>query len=250
MGMEDRINIQVPQLITLTKGELDFKFPEGYGYPIFSNEKIFLGTQALNLNIKNPLFKINYNFKLKFEKDKEKRLKPLYMRYAVLVLPYDVTDKIDFSDIDSKVRCVIPTGDHHGFNSLNEKREPITAFWKVPVGKHTYRSNFTKVLDLDTVVTLHKINSHVHPFATSLALRDITLDTTLFKSLVTNYENRIGLEKITSFSSIEGIKLYPDHEYELVEEVNNTTDSEIEMMGSMFLYFYDYKLDKKLDLIK
>jgi len=206
----------------------------------------------LNLNYTNPLFTVNYDFNIKFKKDKEERLKPLYMRYAVLVLPYNIKDNLDYNDnsINNKVSCVIPKGDHHGFNSLNEKGEPITAFWKVPVGKHIYRSNFTKVLALDTIVTLHKINSHVHPFATSLELRDITIDSTLFKSLVTNYKDRIGLDKITSYSSNEGIKLYPDHEYELVEEVNNTTDSEIEMMGSMFLYFYDYKLDKILDSIK
>jgi len=252
MGMVDRINIQVPQLITLTKGDLDFNFPEGFGYPIFSNEKIFLGTQALNLNYSNSFFTINYDFKIKFQKNKERRLKPLYMRYAVLVLPYNVKDEFVYTDenINNKVSCVIPKGNHHGLNSLNEEGEAITAFWKVPIGKHTYRSNFTKILALDTIVRLHKINSHAHPYATSISLRDITADSILFKSDIINYKNKIGLDKITSYSSVDGLELFPDHEYELVEEVNNTSDSEIEMMGSMFLYFYDYKLDKIIDTIK
>ena len=252
MQMEDRINNdQAPQLITLTKGDLDFSFPEGFGFPIFSNEKILLGGQVLNLNHKNPLFTINYDFKIKFEKNKEKRLKPLYTRYAVLALPYDLTDEIDYDNqiTNDKVRCVILEGEHHGLNSKNKQGQPITAFWKVPPGKHIYRSNITSFLALDTIVTLHKINSHVHPFANSLALRDITIDSTLFKSVVTNYKDKIGLDKITSFASQKGIKLYPNHLYELVEEVDNTTDSEIEMMGSMFLYFYDYKLDRILDSI-
>jgi len=251
MGMEERINIQQPQLITLTKGELDFQFPQGFGYPVFSNEKIFLGSQVLNLNDKNPLFKVDYDYDITFSKDKETRLKPLYMRYAVLDLPYDIEDKdygFEGSNYsDSRVRCVIPNGDHHGFNNVDEAGKPRTAFWKVPKGKHTYRSDFTKVLALDTIVSLHKINSHVHPFATSLELRDITVNSTIFKSLVTNYKDRVGLQKITSFSSINGVKLYPNHNYELVLETNNTTGNDIEMMGSMFLYFYDHELDKKLE---
>ncbi|TYA74485.1 hypothetical protein [Seonamhaeicola marinus] len=248
--LEERINLQIPQLITLTKGGLDFDFPEGFGYPIFSNEKIVLGTQALNLNDKSAFFKIDYDFVLSFQKDKEKRLKPLYMRYVILSLPYDEND-LEHQDresmySDSKVRCVITRGNNLGFNGVNAKGEPITSFWKVPKGKHTYRSAFEEYIKLDTIMTLHKINSHVHPYSESIELRDITADSTVFKSLVTNKQDKIGLREITSFSSVKGVKLYPDHKYEIVQEVNNTSEGEIEMMGSMFLYFYDHKLDKKL----
>jgi hypothetical protein len=37
-----------------------------------------------------------------------------------------------------------------------------------------------------------------------------------------------------------------NHEYELVLEVNNTTTIDQDMMGSMFLFFYDEELDRKL----
>ena len=256
MGMEERIDIQLSQLITLTKGGLFFEFPEGFGYPLYSNEKIYVGSQVLNLNLKNPLFTVDYDFKLKYIKDKEKRLKPLYMRYVVLVLPYDAANE-KINDIikkneseDEKVRCAIPRGENHGYNSFDEKRVPTTAFWIVPKGKHTYRSNFTKVLALDTIETVHKINTHVHPYATSLEIRDITADSTIFKSIITNHKDRIGIDSITSFSSVKGVKMYPDHEYELVEEVDNTSGKESEMMASMFLYFYDHKLDKKIDSLQ
>jgi hypothetical protein len=40
--------------------------------------------------------------------------------------------------------------------------------------------------------------------------------------------------------------MYQNHEYELVLEVNNTTKINQDMMGSMFLFFYDAELDSIL----
>ena len=40
--------------------------------------------------------------------------------------------------------------------------------------------------------------------------------------------------------------LYPDHDYELVLTVNNTTKENQDMMASMFVFLYDKEMDKKL----
>jgi hypothetical protein len=50
-----------------------------------------------------------------------------------------------------------------------------------------------------------------------------------------------------SFSSEEGIWLYASHDYEIKLEVNNTSSTEQDMMGSMFLFFYDKELDDILN---
>lgn len=60
---------------------------------------------------------------------------------------------------------------------------------------------------------------------------------------MTNHKNKIGLSNINQFSSESGIWMYVNHEYELVLEVNNTTNVTQDMMGSMFLFFYDKELD-------
>jgi hypothetical protein len=83
----------------------------------------------------------------------------------------------------------------------------------------------------------------VHPFATSLTLWDKTTQKAIFTSKMTNHKNKIGLSNITPFSSESGIWMYQNHEYELVLEVNNTTKIDQDMMGSMFLFFYDEELD-------
>jgi hypothetical protein len=92
--------------------------------------------------------------------------------------------------------------------------------------------------------TAHYIAVHLHPFAESLELRDLTADKSLFKSAVENFEGRIGLERVDYFSSVEGIELFKDHEYEIVSVYDNTTDEEQDSMAVMYLYLRDKVFDK------
>ncbi|QTE23403.1 hypothetical protein [Polaribacter cellanae] len=250
MGFQDRIGAQKEsQLITLTTGGLNVKFPKGFGYPVYSNEKILLGSQALNLNDKNDWFNVNYNFKIHYSKENPKTIKPLYMKYLVLTLPYKDEAKPQFkTSIDNLPEYVVCAGANSNsrHESVNEKGENITAFWKVPVGKHIYSSDVTNLLALNKEETMHYINVHVHPYATNLALVDATTNTVIFESIITNAQHKKGIKNITSFSSEEGVVLYPDHKYKMKLTVNNTTKEEIDMMGSFFVYFYDKEFDEKL----
>lgn len=53
---------------------------------------------------------------------------------------------------------------------------------------------------------IHYIAVHLHPFAESLELRDLTTGESLFTSSARNYEDRIGLAHVDYFSSSEGIR--------------------------------------------
>lgn len=104
------------------------------------------------------------------------------------------------------------------------------------------------MLNLQDSLRLHAAAVHVHPFATSLTLYDQTTKTPIFTSRIENYTDKIGLKKIEAFSSEEGVWLHPDHRYELLLEVDNTSAVEQDMMGSMFLFFYDQEMDEQLRL--
>ena len=93
---------------------------------------------------------------------------------------------------------------------------------------------------------LHAAAIHVHPFATKISLFDKTENKAIFDSKIVNHKGKIGLTRIDAFSSAKGIWLYKDHDYEIVLEVNNTTKINQDMMGSMFLFFYDKELDELL----
>jgi hypothetical protein len=64
--------------------------------------------------------------------------------------------------------------------------------------------------------TVHYIAVHLHPFAESLELVDLTTGESVFKSKARNFDDKIGLEEVEFFSSEEGLPIYKDHEYELV----------------------------------
>lgn len=255
MGLDNRIGAMgESQLITLTQGHLDVLFPEGFGYPVFSNEKIIIGAQALNLNKKKSWFKIDYNLKLEYSKKEDNKIKPLYMQYVVLALPYEeelvqefkLSDELKLSKkLPDYVKCAGPESNTR-HEAYNEKGEKITAFWEVPVGKHIYTNNVTRILKLSKTEIIHYINIHVHPYAESLELIDVTTNTSVFKSIITNFKDRKGIKNFTYYSSKLGLKLFSDHQYEMKLTVNNTTNKEIDMMASMFFYFYDKELAEKL----
>ena len=97
-------------------------------------------------------------------------------------------------------------------------------------------------LTFDT--TLHFAAVHLHPFAQSLELRDLTADKTVFKANAQNFKDKIGLKKVDYFSSEEGVPLYKDHEYELISVYNNTTDLDQDSMAVMFLYVLDQEFEE------
>ncbi len=111
-------------------------------------------------------------------------------------------------------------------------------------GLEERRTRVTPYLQLATNTTVHYIAVHLHPFAVSLELRDLTEEKTLFKSFTRNTSSRIGLDHVDHYSSVEGIPFYRDHEYELVSVYNNTSGEPQDAMAVMFLYHHDARFVK------
>lgn len=251
MGLHDRIGVQPEsQLITLTTGALNVEFPKGFAYPVFSNEKILVGSQALNLNEADQSFLLNYDYKIHYTKKKGEDMKPLYMKYLVMALPYenDLAEQKHLAEyhIPDFVTCAGPTSKTI-YKTYDTHGQTVTAFWKVPTGKHTYVNQVNYLLKLKKPETIHYINAHVHPYAKSLELIDATTNVSLFKSNIRCAKNKKGIMEIPSFSSEEGITVYPDHDYKLLLEVDNTTNEPVEMMASFYVYFHDQELSSKLE---
>ena len=67
---------------------------------------------------------------------------------------------------------------------------------------------------------------------------------TVFSSRARNFEDKIGLEHVDYFSSVEGIPLYRDHEYEIVTVYDNTSGEDQDSMAVMYLYLLDKQFEK------
>lgn len=242
-GLNDRIGKQYPRLTSLSNGFVSFDFPEGYGIPIKGNEFLFITTQALNHNEKPVFKKVKHLVTVKNQKYNGTQ-KPLMSKTVFIQLPYNKQNPFKMPLDPASNQCIPVETKNHSYDDGNGNM--LSGHWVIPKGKNSYRSSINSQLQLKDSLRLHFSAIHVHPFTTSIALYDKTTQRNIFKSSVSNYTNKIGLIEVQPFSSVEGIWLYENHEYELVLECNNTSAIDQDMMGSMFLFFYDTELEEKI----
>jgi len=165
-------------------------------------------------------------------------------RTAFIMLPFNQSDPYKSPLDPGANQCIPVETKNHTYDDGNGNK--LSGHWVVPVGKNRYHSPVNSQLQIQDSLRLHAAALHVHPFATKISLVDKTAGKAIFSSKVTNHKDLIGLTNIEPFSSEEGIWLYQNHDYEIVLEVNNTSKKEQDMMGSMFLFFYDKELDDLL----
>lgn len=246
-NLTDRIGEQYPRLTSMSNGIEQYRFPKGYGFPFFTNENLFLATQTLNHNIKSDPFSVKHKVTIGFE-TQLLEMKPLMSKTLFIMLPYDTKNPYEGPTELNPNMCLPVETKNHSY--INEKGESLSGHWVIFPGKKTYRYDITHQLNLKDSTTMHFIASHLHPFAETLALKDTTNDSILFTSIAENYKNKIGLNKVSYFSSEKGIMLYPDHKYELELTTNNTTSINQDMMASMFVFLYDQEMDGKISTYK
>ncbi|MFC0605568.1 hypothetical protein [Winogradskyella pulchriflava] len=241
--LQERIGSDYPRLTSMSNGIEKYKFPEGYGFPVFGNENLFLSTQTLNHNIKSESFSVKHQVSLGYQPH-HKNMKPLQSKTVFIMLPYDTKNPFQGPTENNPNMCLpVETGNH---SYQNSEGESLSGHWVIFKGKETYRYDITQQLQLKDSTTMHHIATHLHPFAERLSFKDKTLDSIIFTAEAKNYTDKIGLKSVSSFSSQKGVMLYPNHSYELILETNNTSDDNQDMMASMFVFLYDKEMHEKL----
>jgi hypothetical protein len=242
--LENRIGKQYPRMTSLSHGLENFKFPKGYGVPMKGNDLLYVTTESLNHNIPDANYLIKHEVTIDYA-SKAVSYKPLMSRTVYIALPYDKYDPYKSPLDPGKDFCIPVETKNHSYD--DGKGNKLSGHWVIPVGKHAYRSSIDNQLQIETdSIRLHAAAVHVHPFATALTLWDKTASKVIFKSIIVNHQGKIGLSKIDALSSESGIWMYGNHRYELVLDVDNTSAIDQDMMGSMFLFFYDAELDSIL----
>lgn len=241
--LEKRIGSQYPRMTSLSHGLENFTFPKGYGVPMKGNDLLFVTTQSLNHNLTDANIQVKHEVGIDYTKNTS--MKPLMSRTAFIMLPYDKFDPYKQPLDPASNQCIPVETKNHSYDDGSGNK--LSGHWVIPTGKNTYRSGINNQLQIADSLRLHAAAIHVHPFATAITLFDKTTNKAIFISKITNHKGNIGLSKIEQYTSEEGVWLYKDHDYELVLDVDNTTVKEQDMMGSMFLFFYDKELDDILN---
>jgi len=239
------------RLFTLSQGQQDISFPEGFGIPVTSDLPITLATQVLNLNLDDADLKVRHKVEIDFVRDVEVQgdMVPLFQGAVEGFKALSDARYYGFEDgeVDPDTHgpgCSVGQAAIAGDSDVDGKGQQFTAHWVVPPGREVNRTNVTKFLNLPYDTTAHYIAVHLHPFAESLVLRDLTTGEVVFDADVENSEGRIGLDRVEYFSSRKGLPLYKDHQYELVSVYENTSDEPADSMAVMYLYMHDKRFEK------
>jgi len=243
------------RLFTLSQGQYEIEFPKGYGIPLFGKEKLRLATQVLNLNDTKNKHDVRHQITVKYIRDKDAKepLKPLIQTGAVGVKLLEGKDgyfghESPNEDVHGSSCLAGETASGHSYN--DKFGRTFTGHWVVEPGIEENNTNVTKFINIPYDTTIHYIAVHLHPFAESLKLVDLTTGETLFKSKVRAPENRIGIDYVDYFESEEGIPVYKDHQYQLVSVYNNTSDEPQDSMAVMYLYIFDREFNRDLLVTK
>jgi cyclophilin family peptidyl-prolyl cis-trans isomerase len=250
------------RLITLSQGMVDARFPEGFGYPIASNEPLSVFTQVLNLNIEHPdNLKVRHRVTITYIRDAELKtpIKPLFnvgasgtvilqkddphAHMAMNMAMADITGS-DGQKLDHSTSCLTlpraPNAVGGGASDYtNPQGQKVTGHWIVPPGHQVNHSDITWFMQLPVDTTLHFAAGHLHPFAQSLTIRDDTTGQTIFELKAKNPEKGVGLEKVDTFESEKGVPMYRAHKYSLVSVYDNPTSENADSMASAFLALAD-----------
>lgn len=245
------------RLFTLSQGQQKIQFPDGFGMPIYTDELMWLTTQVLNLNPQPFPVDVRHRVTLEFvfDRDLEQPMHPLFL-VGVNGLVLLEGDSPDFGmehaamdDVDpnrggapSQVSgCMI--GANAGTHSYQDPLGKLfTGHWVVPPGRQVLHTLVNGFMNLPFDTTVHYIAVHLHPFAETLELHDLTTDSVVFVSHAENATDRIGLARVESYSSVEGIQLFKGHDYEVISTYENPTNEPQDSMASMFLYVLDREL--------
>jgi len=122
----------------------------------------------------------------------------------------------------------------------------LAAHWQLPEGKTHYEFDVTYQLYLQEDTTIHAMAAHLHPGAETFILFDATTNEAVYTFNCENYNEKIGLKYVPTYSSQEGILLKADHQYKLILETNNPSPDFRDMMAVLFLYLYDKEMEENL----
>jgi len=143
---------------------------------------------------------------------------------------------------------------HHVINdALGHK---LTGHWIVPPGRNENRTvinrtsgvfkkreGYREVVGVMEDVDIHYIAGHLHPYASSMEIRDITSDSLVFRSDIESSPDGKALTKVENCSGEQPLTLHADHDYELVSIYDNTSDADVTAMAVMHLYVVDNNFD-------
>ncbi|MBD98419.1 MAG: hypothetical protein CMO34_01135 [Verrucomicrobia bacterium] len=242
------------RIFTLSEGQTILNFPEGFGLPLQSNQRLNMVSQVLNHKEKDINVKSRHHVRLSYFKDSELK-EPLHALYQQSVfvtkqisgpagsygLPQLCLDhhldshQIKGEQAQHDCSVDIQLEDYDPYKDEYGRR--YTGHWRLPFGNERLNTDVTKMLNLEKDSRIHMISVHLHPFAKAFSLWDTTADSMLYAAEIFPKEDGFGFDSIGVYKSTTGIPVYKDHRYVLVSEYD-CSDSTFSHTAMAVMYLF------------
>lgn len=250
------------RVITLTQGQTELNFPEGFAVPVASDEVWSIAFQAANRTTDQHR-RIKHLCTLTFVKDTDvpagKPLKALHWFNPYIAVALDPNADTAGSSEEHAAHgpdCLIPSsGDPApnmvpGSTLMDSEGRAVTGHWTVPEGSHVYEGPVTEQFSPGFAAEDRRIQavwSHVHPLCTQFSM--LTCDGNERKpvfsiGIKTKTKGGLQIEHMDSISSTEGIPLHAGARCVLEAAYNNQTGIAQDAMASLGVFCADTKFVK------
>lgn len=242
----------------LAQGYFHKQYPEGFGLPVLSTDQLAFASQVLNYSVadaaQHPI-RVRHKVVTTYIRGSElaRPLRALTSTYAQAMVLLDGQEgegyfgvRVPDEEIHGASCAVGRAADGDVDPSVDQYGRRYTPHWVVEPGPMTNQTLVTKMLKLKYDTTIHVIDVHLHPFGEWIELRDLTTQETLFRAEAEQREDAVGLARVQSYVSREGIPVHADHEYALVTHYDNTSGTEQDAMALVYVGLLDKEFEPGL----
>jgi len=244
-NFQSRLKLHGNRLFSVDQGTTAMHLPEGFGIPLMSDQSLLIATQVLNHNVVDRQLDVRQRVSIDFVRNSDLKtpLRPLIQTGVFgMVLVEGPDGHVGVTpgageDMKHGPGCSLGADAGHVSGYVrDEYGRHLSSFWVVEPGKHSYHTRVTGFLELPFDTTVHYAAAHLHPYAESLELYDVTAKRSVIKLGAKLAQGKVGLADVEQFSSTEGVPIYKGHEYDLIATYDNTSGVKQDAMATMFLY--------------
>jgi cyclophilin family peptidyl-prolyl cis-trans isomerase len=238
------------RVVTITQGQTELSFPDGFAVPVASDENWRFVFQAANRTTDEHR-RIRQRLTVYLLPDTA-LVEPItalnwYVPYVNVVVDKNTQEITD----EEKLECPLCYGTSRGVNAPNSTSDSvdsdlfgrkITGHWVVPPGEHTWTSLVRDPGFSEKPRLVHAVWSHVHPCCTSISLVKIS-DKDRQALIVANSrsttDHGLQIQNIDYISAKEGIAFPAGYRYEIDIKYKNTTGQSLDSMATMGIFYED-----------
>lgn len=237
------------RILTLTQGQTEVRFPEGFGVPVASDEQWTWTFQAANRTTDEHR-RLQHRMTMELIEDQD-LLEPV--QALAWMTPF-LSVVVDKNSPEARARelkempgCLPTTVGLTAPNSVPGTNfdswcgQRRTGHWVVAPGRHTYQSAIPE-LRMPEDRTLRLVWSHVHPLLETASILECAGKKPLLTVRArTRTKPGIELEAIELLTFPEGLTLKADTNYAIESVYHNTTRAGQDSMVSLGLFYDDHQ---------